>query len=72
VDLLRAAMTEQRVAASQVSREEQHTQLRSEAFASRANYKALQYLKLRELPKIGARLAPSAVSQREYSILYKR
>lgn len=35
-------------------------------------HKALQYLKLRELPYVGLSLAPSEMLQREHSKVYKR
>jgi hypothetical protein len=46
--------------------------LRQAAFNTHVQHKSLQYLKLRELPKVGAVLAPDYLLRREQSRIYKR
>jgi hypothetical protein len=50
----------------------QHQVLRANAFSAKVARKAVQYLKLRELPGIGAALAPKTLLARENSRMYKR
>jgi hypothetical protein len=50
----------------------QHQVLRANAFSTKVARKAVQYLKLRELPGIGATLAPKTLLARENSRMYKR
>lgn len=72
IGLLQKALSARKNAAARISAAEQHHTLRSDAFASRVGTKALQYLKLHELPHIGATFSPGTVLRRENSRVYKR
>jgi len=72
IDLIRAVMVDRKNIAEKISSDEQHKTLRAGAFASTVDYKALQYLKLRELPRAGTELAPDTLLRREQSKVYKR
>ncbi len=50
----------------------QHKELSAHAFTSLVDRKALQYIKLQELPRIGSELAPETTTAREQSKVYKR
>jgi ribosomal protein S4 len=55
-----------------MSSADQHSELRSAAFFSRVKTKAVQYLRLRELPRASAGFSASALTRREHSSVYKR
>jgi hypothetical protein len=57
---------------ARVAATKRHLQLRNAAFDTRVNLKALQYLKLRELPRLGAVLASDNLLRRDQSAVYKR
>jgi len=71
VALIRAAMSGLAVESS-TAMPSKHSYLRATALADRARQKALQYLKLRELPSAGVELIPGALLRREQSKAYKR
>lgn len=69
IGLLQKVLDPAKSAVGGIFAAKQHLTLRSEAFTSRIRRKAMQYLKLRELPDAGASLSPLV---REQSRLYKR
>jgi len=71
ITLIRAAMAD--LAAGRfVATIDRHSCLRVSAFSARVQQKALQYLKLNELPSSGIEFAPGALLRREQSKAYKR
>jgi hypothetical protein len=65
-------MAARKVATMTDFKAKRHGALRQAAFNTHVQHKSLQYLKLRELPKVGAVLAPDYLLRREQSRIYKR
>jgi ribosomal protein S4 len=72
IELIRVEMAARKVATMTDFKAKRHGTLRQAAFNTHVQHKSLQYLKLRELPKVGAVLAPDYLLRREQSRIYKR
>lgn len=70
--LIRILRSVLRVRSTSTLRAEYHSTLRTGALDRRTRQKALQYLRLRELPNVGLDLVPSELLRRERSKAYKR
>jgi hypothetical protein len=72
IDLIDTEILDRNEAAAAFSSAYRHKDLSAHAFTSLVDRKALQYIKLQELPRIGAEFAPETTTAREQSKVYKR